>query len=438
MREGPEPGKTDLDLPEPLIIPRAEHPISRKNIDREALKVLYRLRDAGFTAYLVGGGVRDLFLGKKPKDYDISTDAKPGQLRKLFRNSRVIGRRFRLVQVFFHGGKIIEVSTFRRRSEYDLNGKDEVLASNNTFGSPAEDAFRRDLTINGLFYEIETFSIIDYTGGVADLQNRIIRLIGEPSRRITRDPVRMLRVIRHAARSGFNIEEQTWAAIERHREELALCPDSRLRDELLKDLRGGASQDWLRLAVASGLFIVLFPRYRAALATEEQSPAFDLLSRLLQVVDRLHKEGQQLPDHFLLALLMLPWAETKLNLRRDRQGGEAHQFARELRSDLDEMLGMLNVNRAAKETMTSLLVQLPTFLQHHGKGSWPKWLKRKSYFNEAFQFSRLYQEAQGGTPVETVNLAPPHRTRVKKRSRRGSRTPAFSSKKGGIFGLKGK
>ena len=149
------------------IIPESEHPIRENLLDREALKVLYRLRDAGFKGYLVGGGVRDLYLGRAPKDFDISTDARPGQLRKLFRNSRTIGRRFRLVQVFFRGNKIIEVSTLRSSSEFDLKGDDAVLPSNNTFGTLEEDAFRRDLTINSLFYEIENRTIIDYTDGVA-------------------------------------------------------------------------------------------------------------------------------------------------------------------------------------------------------------------------------------------------------------------------------
>ncbi|MDH5298078.1 MAG: poly(A) polymerase, partial [Desulfobulbaceae bacterium] len=222
---------TEKQYPAPIVIPRSEHPISRQNIDREALKVLYRLRDAGFTAFLVGGGVRDLYLGKTPKDFDISTNAHPGELRKLFKNSRIIGRRFRLVQVFFRGGKIIEVSTFRCSSEHDLEGEDLVLAANNTFGNPAEDAFRRDLTINALFYEVENFSIIDYVGGVEDLNNRVIRIVGDPDRRIVRDPVRMLRAIRHAARSNFTIEPATWAAIVKHRDKLTLCPDSRIRDE---------------------------------------------------------------------------------------------------------------------------------------------------------------------------------------------------------------
>ncbi len=254
----------DENTPIPRIIPRANHPISRKNIDREAMKVLYRLRDAGHVAYLVGGGVRDLYLGKTPQDFDISTNARPGQLRKIFRNSRLIGRRFRLVQVFFHGGKIVEVSTFRCRSEFDLNGvnstaKEKVLAANNTYGTPSDDAFRRDLTINGLFYEIENNTIIDYTDGVKDLEQGLIRFIGEPDRRVQRDPARMLRVIRHAARNNFSIEPATWQAIITHKDKLDLCPISRIRDELLKDLRGSACKSWVELAMDSGIFYVLFP-----------------------------------------------------------------------------------------------------------------------------------------------------------------------------------
>src|SRR5210317_2612513 len=251
----------------PRIIPRSDHPISRKNIDREALKVLYRLRDTGHVAYLVGGGVRDLYLGKTPKDFDISTDARPGQLRKIFKNSRLIGRRFRLVQVFFHGNKIVEVSTFRCRSEFDLNDdsrsdQEKVLAANNTYGTPPDDAFRRDLTINGLFYEIENSSIIDYTGGVQDLERGIIRFIGEPGKRVQRDPARMLRVIRHGARNNFAIEPATWQAVIDHREKLTLCPISRIRDELMRDLRSTASRAWAELAMDSGVFYVLFPFYK--------------------------------------------------------------------------------------------------------------------------------------------------------------------------------
>ena len=166
----------------PRIVPRPQHTVSRKDIDVEALKVLYRLLHAGYTVYLVGGGVRDLLLGKRPKDFDVVTNARPGELRKLFRNSRIIGRRFRLVQVFFRGGRIVEVSTFRRRSEFEEEPNPAgAPIREQTFGTPAEDAERRDLTINALFYDISDFSLVDYVGGLTDLENRVIRVIGEPS-----------------------------------------------------------------------------------------------------------------------------------------------------------------------------------------------------------------------------------------------------------------
>jgi len=443
----------ESQLPEPRIIPHSEHPISRKNIDREALKVMYRLRDAGYLAYLVGGGVRDLFLGKKPKDFDISTDARPGELRKLFRNSRIIGRRFRLVQVFFHGGKIIEVSTFRCRGEYDLNG-DEVLPSNNTFGTPAEDAFRRDLTINALFYEIENFTVIDYTGGVEDLKRGVVRMVGDPERRIIRDPVRMMRAVRHAARNDFTIEEATWRAIREHAPKLALCPTSRIRDEFFKDLRGGASRRWAKLALASGILHQIVPLYRNILPALDESallresfadlsPRLDLLFRLLDVLDRLVDRGDEPAEELLLALFLLPWADQRfglLDLKLKRQ--EFYPFSRKLRSALDEGLEGLNIRRSVKEAMATLLASLPVFLEHAKDSSWPKWLVRKSYFPLGSIFFALYQAALGESELpalgKRVGDAPRKRPRRKKGGRRRGakgRVPAFARKKGGIFGL---
>ena len=204
---------------EPRIIERAEHPISRRDIDPSVLKVLYRLINAGHLAYLVGGGVRDLMLGRRPKDFDVGTSAHPQQVRDLFRNSRLIGRRFRLVHVFF-GPHNVEVATFRRRSE-ELGGLDDPLIRlDNTFGTPQEDAFRRDFTVNALFYDPATFHVIDYTGGVEDLGARLIRTIGDPETRMREDPVRMLRAVRFAAKLDFAIEPATRAAIERHRHDL--------------------------------------------------------------------------------------------------------------------------------------------------------------------------------------------------------------------------
>ncbi|HIJ78388.1 MAG: poly(A) polymerase [Desulfobulbaceae bacterium] len=435
------------NLPEPLILQRAQHPISRNDIDREALKVLYRLRDAGYTAYLVGGGVRDLYLGKKPKDFDISTNARPGQLRKLFRNSRIIGKRFRLVQVFFHGNKIIEVSTLRCRSEFDPKEEEEqVLASNNTFGSEAEDAFRRDLTINALFYEIENFTIIDYVGGINDLNDKIIRIVGDPERRITRDPVRIMRALRHAARNGFTIEENTWRAILNNIDKLHLCPVSRIRDELFRDLHGNGVAPWCRLAISSGLLPELLPFYRDIIKAEEMeaeerlNPTRFLLS-LMTVADRLHNEGQPLPDHLLIACLMLPWAQTKFNLINLRfKGQEAYAFSRDLRDHLDKLLEHLSINRATRETITSLLANLPIFIQYADERDWPKWLSRKSYFENGRLFLQIFQESQGGSAanIQLVEKLPERKSKPRKRSgRRGSRNATFTSKKGGIFGLKG-
>jgi len=180
---------------EARILERAQHPISRRNIDPNVLKVLYRLINAGHIAYLVGGGVRDLMLERRPKDFDVGTSAHPHQVRELFRNSRLVGRRFRLAHVFF-GPQNIEVATFRRRGEADAQDDDPLIRHDNTFGTPEEDALRRDFTVNSLFYDPRTFEVIDYVGGRADLAAGIIRAIGDPAKRFAEDHLRMLRAIR--------------------------------------------------------------------------------------------------------------------------------------------------------------------------------------------------------------------------------------------------
>ena len=170
----------------PLILSRSEHPISRSNLGDSALRVLYRLSAEGHRGYLVGGGVRDLFLGKTPKDFDVATDARPARIKKVFRNSRIIGRRFRIAHVYFPDGAIIEVSTFRRGSQQTIQTGKGTILRDNEYGTPEEDALRRDLTINGLFYDIDTFSVIDFVGGVEDLKNRIVRTINDPDTMLDR------------------------------------------------------------------------------------------------------------------------------------------------------------------------------------------------------------------------------------------------------------
>src|SRR5476649_144865 len=250
----------------PRIVSRSEHPLSRRDMDPDALKVLYRLREAGHIAYLVGGSVRDLLLGRRPKDFDIGTSAHPSQAKKLFRNCWIIGRRFRLAHVKF-GTKVVEVATFRRQ----LAAGEEVVAEgvpapdpetsegralvhhDNTFGTPEEDAFRRDFTVNALAYDISTFSIIDYVGGLDDLAARVIRSIGDPQVRIHEDPVRMMRAVAFAARLDFTLDPPLAAAIRKHRGEIAKASPPRLIEEYYKILRAGSAEKTFRSLHELGL-----------------------------------------------------------------------------------------------------------------------------------------------------------------------------------------
>lgn len=441
------------------IISPSEHRITVDQIDRDALFILKKLGEAGFASYLVGGGVRDLYLGKKPKDFDISTEARPGQLRKLFPYSNTIGRRFRLVQVFFRGGKTIEVSTLRSLSEYDIDGPEEILAPNNTFGTLSEDARRRDLTINSLFYEIETGTIIDYVGGVDDLDQGIIRIGGDPARRIGRDPVRMMRAIRHAARNSFTIEGETWKAICAHSHKLSLCPPSRLRDEILKDLYDGAAAPWFQLAADSEIFFSLFPFYKKIL--QNGSNGHDQpkthLTRIFQAIDRTNvlavsRATHRQPDFFLFGLLLAPWVEVRWQLySKFRKSAELFQLAKQIREEIDRTIGIdLNLSRSLRQEMVNLLVNLSLLIHNKLANGWPKWLKKKSYFRRARLFYGFYMEAVTGQEVEeefltaetAVQLAdqhhpPPERKPSEEKRPAPKCKPAFSSKtKGGIFGFK--
>jgi poly(A) polymerase len=422
-------------------------------IDDDALFVLRKLHSAGFSGYLVGGGVRDLYLGKSPKDFDISTDARPGQIRRLFTNSRTIGRRFRLVQVFFKKGKIIEVSTLRSLSEHDLDGPEAVLAPNNTYGTLDQDAQRRDISINGLFYEIENQTLIDYVNGVADLDRSVIRIIGDPDKRITRDPVRMMRVIRHAARNNFTIDTKSWQAVTRNSTHLPLCPPSRLRDEALKDIYSGVSYQWFELAVSSGIFTELFKIYRDilyhplpnGLSCQQQ------LSQLFRTIDKYNNQSvvaghHRQPDYFLLALILIPWATCHFDLINARyKGAQFFHFASQIRTALHETIGeQLNLKRSTRQDILNLLINLPTLIQHHHQGSWPKWLKRKSYFSQCSLLYYYFREAIESIPapepsLAASRLAPRRQSKTTHRTQNSRRKgrPAFTNtKSGGIFGFK--
>ncbi|AGA92172.1 poly(A) polymerase [Thioflavicoccus mobilis 8321] len=293
----------------PLIVPRPDHQVSRANISENALKVLYRLRKAGFQAHLVGGGVRDLLLGHEPKDFDVATDARPEQVREVFRNCRLIGRRFRLAHVHF-GSDIVEVATFRGgAADEDAEGErcleNGRIVRDNAYGTIEEDALRRDFTINSLYYNIADFSLIDYAGGLADLQAGTLRLIGDdPERRYREDPVRMLRAVRFACKLGFSIDP----ACERPLFELAQLlrdiPAARLFDELLKLFLSGTGLMAFEKLRHYGLFAYLFPATETALAHEEQAFPLTFVARGLENTDRRLQEGKPVTPAFLFAILL--------------------------------------------------------------------------------------------------------------------------------------
>jgi len=433
------------------IITPEEHPITPEQISADALFVLRKLNKAGFSAYLVGGGVRDLYLGKKPKDFDISTDARPGQIRKLFPNSKTIGRRFRLVQVICRSGAVIEVSTLRSLSEHDLDGPEAVLAPNNTFGTLDEDAQRRDLTINSLFYEIENQTIIDYVKGVDDLDDCIIRIVGDPEKRITRDPVRAMRAIRHAARNNFSIEENSLKAICDNHQKLLLCPPSRLRDETLKDIYSGAAEPWFQLCVDTDIFCDLFPIYRKSISAKVNGTSCrEQLGRVFATIDRINSIAvansvSRQPDFFMMAMILIPWAEINYGIfSRQMKGPELFHTGKKIRADIDTKLGVqLNLRRSLRQEMATLLTNLGSLIHHRQKSSWPKWLRKKSYFKRCLIFYHCYMEITTGREVSEEHLEIAHSSHKpvqhpKTKSSSGKQNrPAFAPRsKKGIFGFK--
>jgi poly(A) polymerase len=229
--------------------------LDRAGIDPDADRVVRKLTRAGYKAYLVGGCVRDLLIRRTPKDFDVATSATPNEIKATFRNSRIIGRRFRLAHVFF-GSKIVETSTFRANPR-DEDDHDLLIRRDNVFGTETEDARRRDFTINGLFYDVEREEVIDHVGGLADLEARLIRTIGDPDIRFQEDPVRMLRAIKFAARLGFGFEPATWRALLRWRSEISKCAPPRLLEEVHRLLRGGAARRSFELLVETGVLAVL-------------------------------------------------------------------------------------------------------------------------------------------------------------------------------------
>ncbi len=282
----------------PTVLSRPNHKLSRNQIDEHTLKVLYRLHRHGYKAYLVGGSVRDLLLGRTPKDFDVGTDATPQQVKKLFRNCFLVGRRFRLAHIRFGKDVVIEVATFRRHPSPDELPEDPAEHSffiQNQFGSPQEDASRRDFTINALFYDIADFSVIDHVGGLQDLKNRQLRVIGNPLVRFEEDPVRMLRALEFSARLDFELDPQTLDAIEAKAPLIALAAEARVREEILELFRHGVGAEVLEQAQTLGLMKPMMAGYQPGKTT----------FRLLAILNEYFRKTGKVDEAMILAALFI-------------------------------------------------------------------------------------------------------------------------------------
>lgn len=295
--------------PQPIIIPRDQHNVSRQLISQAAIRVMKQLNQHGYEAYLVGGGVRDLLLGGHPKDFDVATNAKPEQIKGLFRSARIVGRRFRIVHVRF-GREVIEVTTFRGHHDAARNEHGMVLRDN-VYGNVHSDAVRRDFTVNALYYSLDGFAVHDYTGGIHDLEKRVLRIIGDPATRYQEDPVRMLRAVRFAAKLGFTIESKTQAPIPELAPLLANIPPARLFEEVLKLFLAGSATATFHLLREQGLFGQLFPGTEAQLAAGD-TLALALVEQCMCNTDKRIRAGKSVTPAFIFAALLWPVQQARL------------------------------------------------------------------------------------------------------------------------------
>jgi poly(A) polymerase len=449
---------------EPTVVARSEHSISRRDIDPDALKVLYRLHEHDYVAYLVGGSVRDLLLGRRPKDFDIGTSAHPHQVKKLFRNCWIIGRRFRLAHVKY-GPKTIEVATFRRQVDpselppdtvhsdevveatpetplaADASLEEQVLSEgthlarvrahdrlihrDNTFGTPEEDAFRRDFTINALFYDIASFSIIDYVGGLKDLESRLIRSIGDPGTRFLEDPVRMLRAVVFAARLDFWIDDLILEAFETHRHEIARAAPARLMEEYFKILRSGYAEKTFAMLKETRLLREMTPELDVA-----GTALWESIARLDAYRQRFGESPDTLTNAILAGTLLQP-----LGLAGPQRRFTADALDRRVE------LGILPVPRRDVERLHQILAMQPRLLDLRAPFRAQRGLLHRHVLNEALTWLEIHggrpdvvehwralrSEPGPGTPLPDGNVAnTPMPALRRRRRRRRRRSPSAS------------
>jgi poly(A) polymerase len=465
-------------LAEAMLAPGEREPdIDPSVLDPDALRVIRGLRTEGFQAYLVGGCVRDLLLDRQPKDFDIATSAHPGEMRALFRNCRLIGRRFRLAHVYFRGNKIIEVATFRRNpnpallaadqaeaaeaalaaaeesgelpngpaadaeaeSEVEVEAEmspDLLITEDNTFGTAEEDARRRDFTINGLFYDVTLGRVLDYVGGLRDLDRALVRTIGDPEVRLREDPVRLLRAVRFACKLGFDIEPVTYAACEGAVEDLPRCAPPRLLDEIFKILRGGASAPAFKLLDALGAVPVLLPALNAAMKAAGPDAGEKIGAMLARVDERMGK-GTVLDDALIFAALLEP-------VTRGRE--ESTEGLSSIDGLLDQLVRTSRLPRRIADRVRHLLAAQQVLSGERRRRRSLASFRRTPYFSDALALFELRAEAtgEGETLLERwrsggeIELPPkageasgaPGELQKKRRRRRRRRSEGMSSESG--------
>jgi poly(A) polymerase len=431
---------------QPRIIPRKEHSISRKQVSPNALRTLYRLRDHGFIAYLVGGCVRDLLMERTPKDFDIATNAAPGQIKRLFRNCRLIGRRFRLAHLHFQD-EILEVSTFRAAAPADevdaeetehndrpprhLKDEDGMVLRDNVFGTPEEDALRRDFTINALAYNIADMSVIDFSTGLSDLKQRLLRPIGDPFVRFTEDPVRMLRAVRFAASHHLVIEPETWDVLCELAPTITRASPARLYEEMQKLFLLGSALPVFGLLDKSGLVAPLFPGLSRWL--EESRHHLKVLHKNLECLDRLYRDGTPSSVLLFLAAFFGPALEEE-TLSRHR-GGIPRQQALDAACAifLEELCRTVQIPARVGGRLRGILGMQPSL--HKMPPRRPASLVKRPDFVDALTYLRLGVETGGEnraalawwdtflleTPPETISEPAATEAPVKRRRKRRRR-----------------
>ncbi|MDD5579187.1 MAG: polynucleotide adenylyltransferase PcnB [Methylobacter sp.] len=381
------------------IYPRSAHTISRTQISENALKVLYRLQKSGFDAYLVGGCVRDLLLGREPKDFDVATNADPEQIRKIFRNCRLIGRRFRLAHVHF-GREFIEVATFRgageEQNDKQMLNKEGRLLRDNVYGTIEEDVWRRDFTVNALYYNIRDFSVVDYTGGMEDHKTGTLRLIGDPETRFREDPVRMLRAVRFAVKLGFKLHRDCERSIPELAELLSNIPSARLYDETLKLFLSGYALQTFEMLRHYGLFKVLFPATESSLAIEENGFPKLLLIKALENSDNRIAEGKTVTAYFLLAAFL--WEPVRMQAKENMAQGMVEYVAYQEAAGevITRQIKSTALPRHISMAMREVWSLQPRFTAR--LGSKPSRLLTHPRFRAAYDFLLLRADTGGADP----------------------------------------